>query len=419
MSSTRVLSEQSLHFLEKAGNSITLHRGVRTISLQTISSYDSDDTIDVPDMLNSPESLEFCGLQTEVAKLLHQKWEHDEQTLEPYTLGYGATLISIARHYIRGMADRKNALWEQDDWDDALESMGINELTRSRILDPTFKDLRLSRSAAEWALDTLDRSWEYLDGLDARLKKLKEEKETRSGSPDSSVKPLKAKRPSDSLTSALHSGSSSLKLAVETEVPKEVPGRILLHKGGGWTRLISIFNPDGSLNVRGIASQPPVDFHPWHKDLYFTKQWDVALHYSNFAQRRVPPDTATILTVAVPSSFTASLLQVFGDDWKKLVWHSRNEGASFENYGSLPKELAKYEEADVLIGLICGVGHDQIQRLKSPDDLENLKISNGERATQVVLQGQEMLNKFKEECRGYVWVAPVASPNRAKHFPPT
>lgn len=174
MTSTPVLSDTSLQFLQKAGNDITIHRGVRTIALRTISPHPSDDTIDIPDMLNSPESLEFCGLQIEVAHLLHQKWQHDEETLEPGTLGYGATLISLARHYIRAMADKKNALWEGDDWDDALKCMGIKESTRSRILDPDFKDLRLSRSAAEWALDTLERSWEYLDGLEAQIRKLRD-----------------------------------------------------------------------------------------------------------------------------------------------------------------------------------------------------------------------------------------------------
>ncbi|KAF2029351.1 hypothetical protein EK21DRAFT_89928 [Setomelanomma holmii] len=159
-------------------------------------------------------------------------------------------------------------------------------------------------------------SWEFLDGLDERLKKNKTENDLRSPYPDPSVKPSKAIKPFGSMTSALHSESSSLKLAIETETPKEVLGRTLLHKGGAWPRLISTFNQDGSLDLTDIVSTHPTDFHPNRYDLYSSKQWDVAKEYAEFAQRRVPPEQPTVMTVAVPSAFLAGSREIFGSDWK-------------------------------------------------------------------------------------------------------
>jgi hypothetical protein len=418
MSATRVISEASLRFLLETGNPVNVQNGYRSLSLSTISSYHSDDTIEVPDILNSSESLQFCGLQPEVAELLYQKWVEDDRTLGPEDLGYGQTVICLAEYYVEEMGRRGDALWEQDDWDEALTSQGINDATRTRIMDPNFKSLRLTGSASEWALDTLKLSWEFLEGLDARLKKSKRENDIRSISPALSAKPSKAIKPSSSLTSALHAESSSLKLAIETETPKHIEGRTLLYKGGAWTRLTSIFDPDGSLNVEQILSTPPVDFHPTNLDLYFTKQWDVAKKYAGYAMRRVPPQEATVLTVAVPSSFLASSREIFGEAWKRLVWYSRNLGARIKN-GGLPTDLDEYVNADVLLGNICGAGTWQIRRMKSPDELTVLKTDEGEKGTQVVLQGMGMIRKFQEECRGFVWVAPLASPKRAVHFPPT
>jgi hypothetical protein len=420
MSSTRVISEGSLRFLMEVGNNINVQRGFRTISLHTISSYHGDDTIEVPDVLNSSESLQFCGLDTQVADMLFQNWIRDNEQMGPGSLGYGRRVIALAREYIKGMsrAGNGNALRESDDWVEALKRQGIKESTRNRILDPNFKNIRLSRSAAEWALDTLELSWEFLDGLDERVEKIKRERELRSVSPDPSVKPSKATKPSASLSSTLHSGSSSLKLALETETPKNVSGRTLLHKGGAWSRLISIFNSDGSLDLTNIVSTPPVDFHPTRYDLCFSKQWDVAHEYAEFAQRRVPAEQGTVLTVAVPAEFLSVSREVFGSDWSKLIWYSRNKKALIANGGVLPKELAGYKNAEVLIGFICGVGNNQIKKMEIGEEIPVLRTKSGAKGSQIVLQGPDMLPKFKAECRGFIWVSPILSPKKAKYFPP-
>jgi len=418
MSSTRVISEASLRFLSEVGNSTNVQKGYRTISLRTISSYDSNDTIEVPDFLNSSESLQFCGFETQIADLLYHNWTRDNEEIGPGSLGYGRPVVALAREYIKSMSRGGDAMREADDWEGALKKQGIKSSTRQRILDPNFKNIRLSRSASEWALDTLQLSWEFLDGLDSRVERVKKENEMRSVSPDPSVKPSKAVKSSATLSSTLHSGSLTLQTAIETETPKDIPGRTLLHKGGAWSRLISIFNPDGSLDLTDIVSTPPVDFHPTRYDLYFSKQWEVVREYAEFAQRRVPAEQATVLTIAVPSSFLSEAKVIHGSDWNKMIWCSRNKRALISNRGVLPEELNDYENAEVLIGLICGIGNDQVERLKRGEELPVLKTKGGMKGSQVALQGPSMLARFKSECRGFVWVSPLLSPKKAKYFPP-
>jgi hypothetical protein len=418
MSMTRVISEASLLFLRQCGNEIDVHSGYRTVSLQTISSASSDETVEVPDILNSSESLEFCGFTIEVANMLYDRWRADQEELQEGELGYGADIINLAREYISGMAGFHDAFNLTDDWESALDAQGMKETTRQRILDPEFEYIRLTASAKFWAMDTLNLSWEFLDGLDARVQRFREEKDLRSPSPDPNTKPSRALRQPKALTSRLHNSDRRLRLATEVETPSHVPERCIYYKGGGWTRIISIFNSDGSLNLEDILSQPPSDFHPNSLDLYLTKQREVAEHFASYAGRRVPPQTPTTMTVALPWSFIAQAREVFGEDWKKLIWNSRNKTARTRNRGILPRELAEYERAEVIVGMTCNQSSEQIARMTTPEELKILRTPSGGKASQLALRGVEMLDRFEMECRGFVWVAPVVAPKKAQHFPP-
>jgi hypothetical protein len=92
--------------------------------------------------------------------MLFQDWTRDNEQMGLGSFGYDRPVIALAREYIKGMsrAGNGNALRASDDWVEALKRQGIEESTRNRILDPNFKNIRLSRSAAEWALDTLELS---------------------------------------------------------------------------------------------------------------------------------------------------------------------------------------------------------------------------------------------------------------------
>lgn len=347
-SSNRVISNTSLEYLKQNGNNAEFRGGFWTISLQTVSSFDSDNTIEVPDKLNFPESLQFRGLQTAVGNQLYQKWRTDSNN--PFGPGQDDDVVECARSHLRGKARAQDGLWESDDWDAALKLQGVKEDLCQWILNPRFKNIRLTQSDSEWALDTLDLACNFLDGLHARLQKKKKTGDLRSVSPNPSAKPSRAIKPSSSLTSVSHVGNDSLKLSIEAEVPTQVPGRTILHKGGVASRLTSVFKPDGSLELSKIVLIPPVDFHPTRYDLYSTKQWEVASQYANYAHNRFPTEQPAVMTVAVPISFLSNSVELFGSDWNKIFWCSRNRNALIEHGGQLPKEFARYENAETLVG---------------------------------------------------------------------
>lgn len=330
--------------------------------------------------------------------VLYDKWLNDTLKIEPGQLGHGASLISLARDFINGMSEHYNAFTEEDDWDEALKKQGIKSSSRSRILDVRFKNIRLSQSARYWALDTLNLCWEVLEGLDSRILKRKEQ-----ASSNISTTLSKAKKLNTSTSSSTTHEMPPRKF--ELGIPTEREDRVLVYKGGSYTRLISIFRPDGSLNLTQIVSKPPCDLHPTRRDLYFTKQYDVALQYAEYIHARVPSQEPAVLTVALPKEYIASSVKIAGPEWRKLVWLSNNKNALYENDGNLPQELELCLQAEVLTGPVCGQGSDQINRMKSADELTVLKTKEGDEVEQIMLNGSKMVGRFVDDCRGYVWVA--------------
>lgn len=181
--STRVLTDYAIAITVEYGASDELHGGFRTISKSSFSSFDSDETIEIPDEINSAESPQFCGFDKNVANDIYRNWRGRAATSQPGDLGYGEDLNIDALHYIRAKARENDALDSHHDWDGALRNVGMAAVTRARILSDKFTTLRLTTSASEWALDTVEIAWEFLLALDNKIKKKKLEVD-RPGSPD-------------------------------------------------------------------------------------------------------------------------------------------------------------------------------------------------------------------------------------------
>ena len=56
------------------------------------------------------------------------------------------------------------------------------------------------------------------------------------------------------------------------------------------TRMVAVFEEDGSLNLAKLFCRPPTDFHRGRSSLiYLTKNLDIAELYAGYDQRRLPP----------------------------------------------------------------------------------------------------------------------------------
>ncbi|KAK0702748.1 hypothetical protein B0H67DRAFT_595055 [Lasiosphaeris hirsuta] len=407
---TRVLSLESdmAAVVRGAANK----RGFASISRASYSSSSSSsssndqDTVDIPEVLNSRETLEFCGLNTEVSDLIFESWERLQQTQGPGQPGHGNSIATEAKHYVRRMAELEGDAWRPDhDWRRALTAMGASQRLSDAILHSNYASLRNTASASYWILDTIDLAWEFLEGLDKRIRKKQADTAGRDlVTPSPSIPPRPAMRNQSGLLGA-YQEPSVFRFATMSAIPSTVEGRTVLYKGGSMTRLIKLFkDEDGSLNITQLFSSPPTDFHRLRDDLlYLSKQLDVAETYAGFAMTRLTPDEGGILHFAVPSELLEDCTEIFGPDWQQLVFWAR--GPKRIGGSAVPSNLAHFAAAPLLIGCVYGMPNDRVARLERPSDLTSqyMKTRAGGNASQHVFQGDEVQMQFQEKCRGWVW----------------
>jgi hypothetical protein len=179
---------------------MNIHDGLITIKRRDIPPHIDDGTIDIPALLNSPQTLTFCGMQTEVAEELYARYLKEQEDVRPGELGYGDDIIEFAYAYIKSAARVDDAFWYDHDWDKALREQGIKESVRRGILHPDYTNLRMTRSASEWAIDTLEMHWYFLTRLNRSLEMFKHLRP---------VLPIEATEPSTSPTSVPQSEDPS------------------------------------------------------------------------------------------------------------------------------------------------------------------------------------------------------------------
>ncbi|KAK0715159.1 hypothetical protein B0H67DRAFT_644941 [Lasiosphaeris hirsuta] len=124
--------------------------------------------VEIPEVLNSQETLEFFGFRPDAAKTIFESWEELQQT--PGQLGQCENILTAAERYITRMADVEDAWLPTHNWRQALVKMGINSDLTDAILDDNFDEIRKTASASAWVIDTFRTSWEFLEGLDKRIR---------------------------------------------------------------------------------------------------------------------------------------------------------------------------------------------------------------------------------------------------------
>ncbi|KAK3364287.1 hypothetical protein B0T25DRAFT_60868 [Lasiosphaeria hispida] len=406
--STRVLSVASQATAAVRGAApkrgfSSISRASYSLSSSSSSSTSDEDTVEIPEVLNSQETLEFCGLTPEVSSVIFDSWRRLQQN--PGQLGSGNDIVIEAKHYVRKMAEREGDAWlPEHDWRRALTAMGVSQRLSDAILNTNYTHVRKTASASHWALDTIDLAWEFLEGLDKRIRKKQNDNARELVTPSPSVLPRPVIPNQQLGLISSYREPPVLKLATMSPVPQSIEGRTLLYKGGSMTRLVKVFKDDGSLDIHELSSTPPTDFHRQRETLlYLSKHYDVAQTYANFAADRVPAEEGAILHFAVPSALLEDGIKIFGPDWQQLVFWSR--GRYTEDVDSVPTHLAHYTQAPLLIGCIYGMPNQKVARLESPPDLtgQYMKTRSGGNALQHCFQTKEIKMRLQEECKGWVW----------------
>ena len=103
--------------------------------------------IDISDLLESQETLEWLGMDTETARMLFDRWRLHWAEEDP------TPFVNAAIDHFRYSAHDAADL--QDDWEAAMKETGFLRELRDAISDPGFQQARTTKSANDWLVDTL------------------------------------------------------------------------------------------------------------------------------------------------------------------------------------------------------------------------------------------------------------------------
>lgn len=388
--------------------------------------------VSIPEHLISQATLEYVGFSEAKAAAMWQQWTNwpsggPLREVDSDDGGLRMTFLDFLTGPFNGSVDCSSE--NDQEWSRCMNDFGLNSQTQDAILDPRFKYLRLSRSCAFWAKDTVEMRYAGLQ--DIQRASLERELALTSGShqpgaprqeqprgkgqqggtpTQSSGRIIVPQGPSISETPLITANSAQAIAA------RNAPGHTVLYKGMDKARINGLLDENGSLNQLGvILSSPPSDFSGSRALFYFTPDYKVAQYYAAYAKRRAIVESVVIICVWIPNNAIEVLqppviqrLYWPSTEWKELVWTCRTARA-------LPKPLRKYRQATLVIGTISRKPNDSYHQLPSSEHINEsfiLKVdgeTGGQPAVQYVFSGEEEGRELLEDSISQIKVYPFVS----------
>jgi hypothetical protein len=400
------LSEQSIQILRNRGDDARLQNGFRSVSNTSYLSEDSVDsqaTVEIPDKLESVETLEFLELRPEVAQHVFNSFLQQKAEFPHW-----ASIDGAARDHVRSI--QGDAFYLHDDWSDVMSRIGLTANFQKRVMDPEYTHMRLTGSAKHWAIEMINMRFEFLFSLDNVIKSHAPGPKHKVSHMDLSGE-LKAGLPYPVSERSSSKGpvlgtfpSAGPSVATANDMPPvNIDGHQMFFKGGSLVRLNKIFTKTSRLNILQVCSTPPGDFTALSQALYLTKQTSVAWEHAQWAKKIVDGAVVPIgiLKIAIPNSLLASITQVAGDEWRNLVWNSRRQDEEDDN-------LAYLKESQWLTGPLCRQSTNTILKMSTPAELEVWKLKGGETASQHYTASGSMFKMLGDACVDKVWITEMA-----------
>ncbi|MCJ1427260.1 hypothetical protein MMC29_005163 [Sticta canariensis] len=249
--STKILSEEPIQILRLKNDNSPVKHGFRSVlntSYMSEASLDSQETVEIPEYLESLETFKSLEFNEDTAQALWQLYcqmlRDDPERCD---------LLKMAKYHITSTLS--DAGQEGDGW---------------------AQEMRDVASANEWAILMITMRFEFLECLDDIIK-----------TPSRGVeRPASCITPSGELWRIIEAGppkvnfKASPSTAVKPQPPAEIEGCRMFYRGGALRRLESVFKAGGSLNFGALRSASPTDFSDSTRGLYLTKQAEVAWKYA-------------------------------------------------------------------------------------------------------------------------------------------
>lgn len=118
------------------------------------SSSDDPQIIEIPETLDSLETLIWCGFDKDIAStFIVPEWERQNAMFPERD----RTLMDEAMRYMRS----KN-IDENEDWQASLKILGLSTNLIDRIMNPEYDDIRRGGTPLFWATDSVQEAYSYL-----------------------------------------------------------------------------------------------------------------------------------------------------------------------------------------------------------------------------------------------------------------
>ncbi|KAL2415602.1 hypothetical protein ABEF95_000566 [Exophiala dermatitidis] len=330
--------------LDRSSDETNSHVPLTPTSLSPSPEVETDLFSTIPDSLISLATLQYLGYDENTAKKIWQSWinwspgpivrEIDDDL--PGTMS--VSFIDYAKGFVGGDTDTYDE--EDQPWFECMNSWGILPSVQEAIMDPVFKNIRLSETCRFWVRDTMEIRYGGLEEIQ------KASRERAMGLQRAALRPGNTSQiVAGASQGASGSGSRSFSASQRTQpgisphtamsaeaiASMNAPIYTVLFKGISKTRLQGLLDEDGNLSdITALLSPPPTDFLGRESGYYFTVEREVAVRYASYAKRRDGNGSNVILSVKLPNAAVESLpegqLQKTyfpSEDWQRLIFQSR------------------------------------------------------------------------------------------------
>lgn len=321
--------------------------------------------LDIPIHLESPEALMFSGYNASTAHEIFQAWNEN-----PYKSEIHGALDDFIISHIKETNLSPSCESTKDDWWEGMQKLGLGEEMQRNIMHPEFNDIRATRPLKAWASYFVETNWLILCDMNNTL--------------ENHLEDLVSRR-----ISSLRGGGGGDGPHVSTELEWKIAGHTTLYRATTAQRLKAVYKDDGTIHLQKTMEDIVAGDFSWtDKGYYWTPQKWVAERYAMYCSQNCKvPGNVVIIRMVCPSyevDGKAWRLE-YGDDWRKLLWYSRNR----ETY---PEEIQKQRKS-VIIGPLCVNHTKEITKMKTWMEISEKHVfsRNGEVGLQVAwVDGTEM-----------------------------
>ncbi|KAI9846222.1 MAG: hypothetical protein M1838_001359 [Thelocarpon superellum] len=333
-----VISDQAQRKLRLAHTPTCVRDGWRTVSRASYqASVYSDSVVEVPEEMYSVETVEFLGFAAEVAWEIWKRYREQEK-LQPDEV----ELLEVCNDRVdQGM----DACDDTDDWDAAMQSMGITAQLRARILTPGHENIRATQSAKEWVLATIKERYGFLFSLNTWILH-----------PNLS-RALPVTRPPATKTAERWANRDGR----PPRHPSMHDRALMLYKGGTMA-LLAHAQPGGHARLERIASRGTLDYsHAPAKPLYLTPQLGAATAFASYARARCGAEVPVgVLQVAVPKALLRVGRPISLSLFQDLAWCHRVYKTGTDGIAAAAASAGAHP---LLVGPVLAISNATLHRL--------------------------------------------------------